>query len=166
MVLVVVVSSLKSISKQNYPMNRVSSQIGKSNDSSQKFKVLKFELKAADIGLTGKFAEQFLEIIGNLLNGLQELQKNYKNIKLSYERSSPSPMKSLVNNKFYEISPRTHRKILPRRSTHNKSTYNKSIYNKSTLNKSTMLQHKRPKSVWEIMGLRVNKKYIKKMLLK
>ncbi|CAO1365506.1 unnamed protein product [Diamesa hyperborea] len=102
-------------------------------------KVMKFESKAANMGLTGIIAAQFLISHGNLLNELRELQNNYEDIKILYQPTNASPMKSLVNNKFYEISTMGHRKILPRRSTHNKLT---------------KLQHKRPKSFWEFMKLR------------
>lgn len=110
---------------------------------------MKFESKAADMGLTGEFAVQFLSSHGYLLNELRELQNNYEDIKVSYQLASASPMRSLVNNKFHEVSSKGHHKLLPRRSTHIKPTHNTSTYSKSTKQ-----QHKRPKSVWEFMGLR------------
>lgn len=139
MVLVVVVSSSKPISDQTHSINRGHSQLGKPESLPLKKKVIKFQSKAANMGFTGILAAQFLISHGNLLNELRELQKNYEDIKISYKPTSASPMKSLVNNKFYEIPTMGHRKILPRRSTHNKST---------------KPQHKRPKSFWEFMKLR------------
>lgn len=136
--LLVVVTTSKSIPK-NLSLNYASSQLDNPKVSPLTLKVIKFETKAAHMGLTGILAAKFLISHGNLLNELRELQSSYENIKFSYIPTSPSPMKSLVNNKFVDISTLGHRKILPRQSTHNKST---------------KLQHKRPKSVWEFMRLR------------
>lgn len=134
--LLVVVSISKPTPKQN---GSLSSLLENPKTSPLKLQVIKFETKAAHMGLTGIIAAQFLISHGNLLNKLQELQHSYENIKIFYTPTSPSPMKSLVNNKFHDISTVVHRKILPRRSTYNKSA---------------KLQQKRPKSVWEFMRLR------------
>lgn len=139
LVIVVSSSSSRSLSIQSHPINRIASQMVIPNDSLQIHKLLKLKSKAADMSITEVLAANFFNNQSSLLNKLQKLKNEYEDMKNFIKQDRKSFTKDRVRSNFQKPS---------------LIGYRKSLSRKSAQGKPIKQQYKRPKSVWEVLGLR------------